>query len=173
MCGLKTKITNIRTKLAQMIQYRNGPISKKLTKKVANIIHAIEIDNMQFDKLTEIIDHYTQKLAVYSKRLRRYTECTRRKQQNASFSANPKKFLRQPKKVLSETMNPNKSVYSRITKKRRYNEFLGGYMGKPVNYNTKAIWLEQDKTRATNIPDMTDSEIIKSDIEKAIKETSN
>jgi hypothetical protein len=39
-------------------------------------------------------------------------------------------ILRKPKKVLSETMNPNKSVYSRITKKRGYNEFLGEYMGK-------------------------------------------
>jgi hypothetical protein len=69
MCRLKTKITNIRTKLAQMIQYRNGPRSKKLTKKGAIIIHPIEIDKLQSDKLMEIIDHYTQKLAVYSNRL--------------------------------------------------------------------------------------------------------
>jgi ABC-type histidine transport system ATPase subunit len=77
MCRLKTKITNIRTKLAQMIQYRNGPRSKKLTRKVANIIQPVEIDKLQSDKLTEKIDHYTQKLAVYSKRLRRYKECTK------------------------------------------------------------------------------------------------
>jgi hypothetical protein len=74
---IKTKITNIRTKLAQMIQYRNGPRSKKLIRKVANIIHPVEINELQSDKLTEIIDHYTQKLAVYSKRLCRYKGCTK------------------------------------------------------------------------------------------------
>jgi hypothetical protein len=162
MCRLKTKITNIRTKLAQMIQYRKGPRSKKLTKKVANIIHPVEIDNIQFDKLTEIIDHYTQKLAVYSKRLRRYKECTKRKQQNASFSANPKKFYR---KLRTQT-----NLYTaELPKREIITNFWADMWEKPVNYNTKATWLEQEKTRATNIPDMTDSEIIKSDIEKAIK----
>jgi hypothetical protein len=148
MCRLKTKITNTRTKLAQMIQYRHGPRSKKLTRKVANIIHPVEIDKLQSDKLTEIIDHYTQKLAVYSKRLRRYKDCTKRKQQNASFSANPKKFYQ---KIRTQT-----NLYTAGLPKREYiTNFWADIWENPVNYNTKATWLEQEKARATNVPDMT------------------
>jgi hypothetical protein len=58
-----------------------------------------------------------------------------------------------------------------LPKKEDITNFWADIWGKPVNYNTKATWLEHEKARATNIPDMTDSEIIKSDIEKAIKKT--
>jgi hypothetical protein len=166
MYRLKTKITNIRTKLAQMIQYKNGPRSKKLIRKVANIIHLVDIDKLQSDKLTEIIDHYTQKLAVYSKRLCQYKGCTKRKQQNVSFSANPKKFYQ---KLRTQT-----NLYTAgLPKSEDITNFWADIWEKSVNYNTKATWLQQEKARATNIPDMTDSEIIKSDIEKAIKKTNN
>jgi hypothetical protein len=118
-----------------MIQYRNGPRSKKLIRKVANIIHPVEIDKLQSHKLTEIIDHYNQKLAVYSKRLRPYKECSKRKQQNASFSANPKKFYQ---KLRTQT-----NLYTAGLPKREYiTNFWADIWEKPVNYNTKATWPE-------------------------------
>jgi hypothetical protein len=65
-----------------------------------------------------------------------------------SFSANPKKFYQ---KLQTQT-----NLYTAgLPKREDITNFWADIWEKPVNYNTKATWLEQENARATNIPDMT------------------
>jgi hypothetical protein len=67
MYRLETRITKLRKEIGQLQQYRQLNRTNKLIKKVPKIVNPLRIENLNNNRLIELIDDRIQKISLYSK----------------------------------------------------------------------------------------------------------
>ncbi|KAI5731448.1 hypothetical protein M8J77_010139 [Diaphorina citri] len=139
---LQRKIETKRAEIARLNEYKRGRPSRKLERKVHEILEKYKIhtprDSMN-EATAEFLDTLQQKLAVLSSRLKRYTKCTKRKQENSRFYNNEKKFYKDLKNLSCEQENTGSTP-----EPNQINDYWSSIWTRQGQYNREAHWLQKE-----------------------------
>lgn len=168
---LRNRVLETRKDCSRVHEALKGTKSNKLAREIDRITksypqHAGHGDDNT--NLMEVADTIKQKLAKLNVRLQRYETTIKRKAQNAQFKNNEKLFYRN-----LNAGNVESNVDLPLPTKEDLQSFWGGIWSTPVEHNRAARWIEKEREKFRNVPEMVWEGIRPLEITKVINKAHN
>lgn len=165
---LEKDIEDLRKDIGRLTQYKSGNNSKKLCKKVKEILNKTKQHSSREQsniKINEYLDTLKQKLAVKSHRLARYKKAKDRKDNNRLFTTSEKQFYRKMKNTNNYVIKPPST--------ESLKEFWSKVWTYNAEHNREAEWIHSEIARSQFVQDMEFDDIDDKELQCIINKTHN
>lgn len=166
---LQTKIDALRRDIGQLTEYHRGVRSRKLKKRVEEIMSQTRIHTQHEpanNSVHQCLDTLRQKLGALSGRLRRYKASNTRKRDNLLFERAERIFYRNLDSTTGQDNKPHPS-------REQIEEFWEGQLSVPTPSNIGASWVNEESHIAQGYNQMTHEPFTAAEVSKITKELHN